>query len=57
MARITGKAESNLSRTLRTMAGYGLVRLERGERSRITPKVTHDRIELDLPLIDLRKAS
>jgi IclR helix-turn-helix domain len=42
LARITGKAKSNLSRTLRTMEGYGLVRLERGERGRITPKVTHD---------------
>ena len=49
LAKITGKAKSNLSRTLRTMAGYGLVRLERG---RITPKVTHDRVELDLPLAD-----
>jgi DNA-binding transcriptional ArsR family regulator len=29
LARITGKAKSNLSRTLRTMEGYGLVRLER----------------------------
>jgi len=46
----TGKAKSNLSRTLKTMARYGLVRLERGERGRITPKVTHDRVELDLPL-------
>ena len=50
LARITGKAKSNLSRTLRTMEGYGLVRLERGERGRITPKVMHDRVELDLPL-------
>jgi hypothetical protein len=32
------------------MEGYGLVRLERGERGRITPKVMHDRVELDLPL-------
>jgi predicted transcriptional regulator len=39
------------------MAGYGLVRLERGERGRITPKVTHDRVELDLPLTVARKAS
>ena len=54
--RITGKAKSNLSRTLRTMEGYGLVRLERGERGRITPKVTHDRVELDLPLTLSRKA-
>jgi predicted transcriptional regulator len=50
LARITGKAKSNLSRTLRTMEGYGLVRLERGERGRVTPSVIHDRVELDLPL-------
>ena len=50
LAQITGKAKSNLSRTLKTMAGYGLVRLERGERGRITPKVMHDRVELDLQL-------
>jgi predicted transcriptional regulator len=57
LARITGKAKSNLSRTLRTMEGYGLVRLERGERGRIRPTVTHDRVELDLPLTRSRKAS
>ena len=51
LARITGKAKSNLSRTLRTMEAYGLVRLERGERGRGTPSVVHDRVELDLPLI------
>ncbi len=56
LARITGKAKSNLSRTLKTMAGYGLVRLDRGERGRITPRVTHDRIELDLELSLSRKA-
>ena len=56
LARITGKAKSNLSRTLKTMAGYGLVRLKRGERGRITPKVTHDRVELDLQLSLSRKA-
>jgi predicted transcriptional regulator len=50
LARITGKAKSNLSRTLRTMEGYGLVRLERGERGRITPRIVYDRVELDLPL-------
>lgn len=50
LAQITGRAKSNLSRTLRTMEGYGLVRLERGERGRITPKVAHDRVELELPL-------
>ena len=49
-ARITGKAKSNLSRTLKTMAAHGLARLERGERARITPKATHERVALDLPL-------
>lgn len=46
LAQITGRAKSNLSRTLKTMEGYGLVRLEKGERGRIAPKVTHDRLEL-----------
>ena len=50
LARLSGRAKSNLSRTLKTMEGYGLVRLERGERGRVAPKVTHDRVELELPL-------
>jgi predicted transcriptional regulator len=57
LARITGKAKSNLSRTLRTMEGYGLIRLERGERGRIRPQVLYDRVALDLPLALSRKAS
>jgi predicted transcriptional regulator len=57
LARLTGKAKSNLSRTLRTMEGYGLVVLERGERGRITPKVMYDRVELDLPLTRGRRVS
>lgn len=56
LARMTGRAKSNLSRTLRTMEGYGLVRLERGEGGRIAPKVVYDRVELDLPLTLSRKA-
>ncbi len=54
LARITGRAKSNLSRTLKTMAGYGLVRLERGNKGRVTPKVKHDRVQLDRPLIGAR---
>ena len=50
LAQLTGRAKSNLSRTLKTMEGYGLVRLERGARGRITAKIVHDRVELDLPL-------
>ncbi|MGF1614941.1 MAG: helix-turn-helix domain-containing protein [Gammaproteobacteria bacterium] len=55
LARMTGKAKSNLSRTLKTMEGYGLVRLDRGERGRIVPKVTYDRVALDLQLTRSRK--
>ena len=50
LARLSGRKKSNLSRTLKTMEGYGLVRLERGARGRIAPKVAHDRVELVLPL-------
>lgn len=50
LARMTGRAKSNLSRTLRSMASYGLVRLDRGRRGRIMPKVAYDQVELALPL-------
>jgi len=32
LAALTGRAESNLSRTLKTLAGYGLIRLERKDK-------------------------
>jgi predicted transcriptional regulator len=51
LAALTGRKKSNLSRTLKTMANYGLVRLDRGDRGRIAPKVVHERIELELPLL------
>lgn len=56
LAEMAGRAKSNLSRTLRTMEHYGLVRLNRDERGRITPGVIYDRVELDVPLIRQRKA-
>ncbi len=49
---MTGRAKSNLSRTLKTMAGYGLVRMERGQGRKLAPKVVHDRVALELPLVD-----
>ena len=51
LAQLTGRKKSNLSRTLKTMANYGLVHLERGARGRIAARLLHDRIELDLPLL------
>jgi predicted transcriptional regulator len=32
------------------MVDYGFVRLERGKRGRVTPKVRHHKVELYLPL-------
>jgi len=52
LAEITGRAKSNLSRTLKRMASYGLVRMEKGDGRKVAPKVVHDRVELDLPLIE-----
>jgi predicted transcriptional regulator len=57
LVELTGRAKSNLSRTLKTMAGYGLVTLERGERGRITATVAHDRIALDLPITVTKPAA
>jgi predicted transcriptional regulator len=56
LAEFSGRAKSNLSRTLKTLAGYGLVQLQRGDHGRITPVVAYDRVELDLPLMVARKA-
>jgi predicted transcriptional regulator len=55
LAQITARAKSNLSRTLKTMAAYGLVRMERGKGLRLVPRLIHDRVELVLPLAERRK--
>ena len=48
LAAKSGRAKSNLSRTLRTMERYGLVRLEKGEGRKLRPVVTFGRVELTL---------
>ncbi|MGB3866951.1 MAG: helix-turn-helix domain-containing protein [Xanthobacteraceae bacterium] len=50
LSQMTGRAKSNLSRTLKTMAGYGLVSMEKGQGLRLVPKVVHDQVELVLSL-------
>ncbi len=55
LSQITGRALSNVSRTMKTMESYGLVRLEK-EGRKLAPKVVHDRVELALPLLDRRVA-
>jgi len=56
LSRITGRTKPSLSRTLKTMANYGLVRMEPGEGRKLMPKVLHDRVALELPLIERRAA-
>jgi predicted transcriptional regulator len=50
LAERTGRAKSNLSRTLRTMERYGLVRFDKGQGRALAPRVAYDDIRLDLPL-------
>jgi predicted transcriptional regulator len=48
---ISGRAKSNLSRTLRTMERYGLVELSEGEHQRVIPRVPYNRIRFEMPLV------
>lgn len=50
LAAVSGRAKSNLSRTLHTMARYGLVRLEKGDGRKVKPVVTFEKVELRLAL-------
>ena len=50
LAELTGRKKSNLSRTLKTMERYGFVRLSRGSRGAVIPRVPYRRISLILQL-------
>ncbi len=50
LAALSGRAKSNLSRTLKTMEHYGLVRLEKGAGGKIAPQVPYTEIVLDMPI-------
>ena len=50
LAASTGRTPGNLSRTLRTMERYGLVRLHRGERGRLRPEVPWRGVRLEMGL-------
>jgi predicted transcriptional regulator len=51
LAEMSGRAKSNLSRTLKTMERYGLVRLKKGEGGNVAPRVPYSDIVLDLPVV------
>jgi predicted transcriptional regulator len=50
LAEKSGRARSNLWRTLRTMERYGLVRFEEGAGRTQAPRVVYTDILLDVPL-------
>ena len=50
LAEASGRAPSNLSRTLRTMERYGLVRFEKGQGRTQAPRVVYSDVVLDVPL-------
>jgi len=50
LAVSSGRTPGNLSRTLKTMARYGLVRLHKGERGRLRPEVPYRDVRLEISL-------
>jgi predicted transcriptional regulator len=50
LAEQTGRSPGNLSRTLRTMERYGLVRLHKGERGSLRPEVPFREVRLEMAL-------
>lgn len=50
LAARTGRTPGNLSRTLRTMERYGLVRLNRGVRGAVRPEVPYREVRIEMEL-------
>lgn len=50
LAEATGRSPGNLSRSLRTMERYGLVKLHRGERGTVRPEVAYSSVQLSMVL-------
>jgi predicted transcriptional regulator len=48
LAETTGRAKSNLSRTLKTMERYGLVYFEQGPGRQIAPRVHYSGVKLEM---------
>jgi predicted transcriptional regulator len=56
LADLSGRAKSNLSRTLKTMERYGLVVLKKGDKGRVKPRVPYSAIVLDVPITSRTRA-
>lgn len=57
LAQLSGRQKSNLSRTLKMMERYGLVKLQRQKSGEIRPQVTFDHLRVDLQLSSEQKVS
>ncbi len=55
LAKKTGRAKSNLSRTLKTLERYDLVSLEKGKGRTLKPRTPYTDVVLDLSLRASRK--
>jgi predicted transcriptional regulator len=56
LAKTTGRAKSNLSRTLRTLERYNLISFEKGKGGTLVPRTPYTDVVLDLSLRASRKA-
>ena len=55
LARLSGRKSASLSRTLKSMARYGLISLEKRPDGKLRPRVEYTDIALDLPIARKRK--
>ncbi len=55
LARLSGRKSASLSRTLKSMARYGLVSLEKRPGGKLRPHVEYTDISLDLPIARKQK--
>jgi len=50
LAALSGRAKSNLSRTLKTMEHYGIVSVKKGPKGQLRPRVPYSGIKLAMPI-------
>ena len=51
LSDLSGRATSNLSRTLKTMKRFGLIELDEQAGRRVMPKVAYSRFKLEMPIV------
>ena len=50
LAELTGRKKSNLSRTLKGMERFGIVKLERTGNGKVVPRVPYTGVTVEMPL-------